>query len=189
MLPECRIDFELVRTIAGEFPGGSWQRLDCASLHRPTELNSRAREWELLTHVHKKGGNYAFLFPEAHFAEERQILLDGPAQRKIPFCFSTQSHSVSDGLFVAYVGKAANLHQRFQGHFGLTKKSTVAQVQFGLVKSGICTDRQSAVDFMLKHATIVYRELSADEHTANRDLLELSLCANFGSPFNIKSER
>lgn len=26
---------------------------------------------------------------------------------------------------------------------------------------------------MLKHATIVYRELSADEHTANRDLLEL----------------
>ena len=75
-----RIDFELVRTIAGEFPGGSWQRLDCASLHRPTELNPRAREWELLTHVHKKGGNYAFLFPEAHFAEERQILLDGPAQ-------------------------------------------------------------------------------------------------------------
>lgn len=171
-----RIDFELVRTIAGEFPGGSWQRLDCASLHRPTELNPRAREWELLTHVHKKGGNYAFLFPAAHFAEEKQILLDGPAQRKIPFCSSTQSHSVSDGLFVAYVWKAANLHQRFQ-------------VQFGLVKSGICTDRQSAVDFMLKHATIVYRELSADEHTANRDLLELSLCAKFGSPFNIKSER
>lgn len=110
-----RIDFELVCTIAGEFPGGSWQRLDCASLHRPTELNPRAREWELLTHVHKKGGNYAFLFPAAHFAEEKQILLDGPAQRKIPFCFSTQSHSVSDGLFVAYVGKAAIYTRDFKG--------------------------------------------------------------------------
>ncbi|MFA6545459.1 MAG: hypothetical protein WCS99_13655 [Limisphaerales bacterium] len=186
---ESRLDFEIVRTIADEFPLGSWQRINCSRLHTPTGLNPRAREWELLTHVHKKGGNYAFLFPAGHFAEEREILLDGPAQRKIPFRFSTQSHPAIEGLFVAYVGKAANLNQRFQWHFSLAEKNTGAQVQFGLVKSGICTDRQSAVDFMLKHATIVYRELSGDEHAANRDVVELSLCAKLASPFNIKSER
>ena len=90
---------------------------------------------------------------------------------------------------MAYVGKATNLTQRLQWHFSAANKSTAARVQYGLIKAVICADRQIAVDFMLKHATIVYRELSADEHTGNRDLLELSLCAKFGSPFNIKSER
>ncbi len=90
---------------------------------------------------------------------------------------------------MAYVGKAMNFTQRLQWHFSAANKSTAAQVQYGLIKAGVCADRQIAVDFMLKHATIAHRELSADEHTANRDLLELSLCANFGSPFNIKSER
>ncbi|MEK7469881.1 MAG: hypothetical protein AAB074_21140 [Planctomycetota bacterium] len=63
------------------------------------------------------------------------------------------------------------------------------QVRAGLVKSGFCVDRHLALDFMLQHAVIRYRELTGDEHAANRDLLELSLCARFAPPFNIKSER
>lgn len=175
--------------MTGEFPQGDWQRVQGSGLHTPTGRNPKARKWALLHHVHQKGGNYAFLFPKEYFAEEREITLDGPGQRKIPFCFSTQSHPPIDGLFVAYVGKAANLKQRFQWHFSLAAKNTGAQVQYGLVKAGICQDRQSAVDFMLKHASIVYRELTGDANAANRDLLELSLCARFAAPFNIKSER
>lgn len=189
MLREARINLQLVHAIADQFTLGEWQRLDCTLLHRPTKNRPRACAWDLLARVRSRGGNYAFLFPEGHFTMEHQILLDGPSKRQIPFCFSTRTHPTSDGQFVAYVGKATNLTQRLQWHFGGAGKSTAAQVQYGLVKAGICADRQIAVDFMLKHATIVYRELSGDEHAANRDLLELSMCAKFAPPFNIKSER
>lgn len=183
-----RINFDLVQRTVREFPGENWQTVHGSGLHMPTVQKPHARNWNLLQQVQKKGGNYAFLFPETFFAEEREIALDGPAKRKIPFCFSVQSHPASNGLVVVYVGKATDLQQRIQLHFGLTQKSTTAQVQYGLVKSRICTDRESAVRFMLQHAVIVYRELSGDEHTANSDLLEMSLCARFAPPFNIKSE-
>ena len=42
---------------------------------------------------------------------------------------------------------------------------------------------------MLDHATIAFRILNGIEHAANRDIIEISLCAKFMSPFNIKSER
>jgi hypothetical protein len=90
---------------------------------------------------------------------------------------------------VVYVGKASNLHQRLQGHFGTGATSTLVQVQNGLVESETCQDRPSAISFMLEHAVIVYRELSGDANVANRDLLELSLVAAFAPPFNVKSER
>lgn len=186
---ESRIDFDLVRACVENFPHGDWQQLLGSHLHVGTERDPRARKWAALNHVVKKGGNYVFLFPEANFSEERKIILDGPGGRKIPFHFSSKSHLPHSGLFVAYAGKAANLSQRFQWHFSLAARNTGAQVQYGLVKSGVCEDRQEAVDFMLANATIFYRELSGDENAANRDLLELSLCAKFAPPFNIKSER
>jgi hypothetical protein len=139
--------------------------------------------------VHKVGGNYAFLFPEANFAELREITLHGPGGLKIPFSFSLRGHVSQEGLIVAYVGRASNLNQRLQWHFSGAKKNTAAQVQHGLVNSGICDSLESAIHFMLNHAVIAYRELPGVENTANRDLLELSLCAQFAPPFNIKSER
>lgn len=189
MTPEARIDLIKVRRLAEDFPNGDWQQIHCLRLHAPTLRNPSFRKWALLKDIRDQGGNYAFLFPTHFFESERQIHLDGPAQRKIPFFFSTVTHPPTEGLFVAYVGKASNLYQRFQWHFGLAKKSTVAQVQFGLVKSGVCRDRQHAVNFMLEHATIAFRVLSGDTQAANRDLLELSLCAKLAPPFNIKSER
>ncbi len=180
---QARIDLEIVRTSAGDFPDG-WQRLSCNLLQSP-----RSRSWKPLRHVRKKGGVYAFLFPEVHFAEDRQIQLDGPARRLIPFHFSTRNHPPVGGYFVAYVGKASNLLQRLQWHFNLAQSTTVAQVQFGLIKSGISRDRHEAVEFMLQHGQIVYREFSGDTHVANRDLIEMSIFAKFAPPFNIKSER
>jgi len=90
---------------------------------------------------------------------------------------------------VAYVGRAANLLQRFQWHFSLAQINTGAQVQYGLVKCGACQNRKEAVTFMLNHARIAFHFLHGDERAANRDIIELSLCSRFMSPFNIKSER
>src|SRR5437879_2746971 len=96
-----RINFDLVRRIAGEFPGENWQTLHASDLHRPTAMKPHALNWSLLRQVQGKGGNYAFLFPKTLFAEEREITLDGPAKRKIPFRFSVLTHPVSNGLVVA----------------------------------------------------------------------------------------
>jgi hypothetical protein len=186
--PLARIDADLVRTVLGEFPSGDWKTLRASSL-RATGLPNLSRTWTGLSSIRSVGGNYVFLFPACHFEQEREISLDGPGSRKIPFRFSSRSHPPCDGLVVAYVGKAANLHQRFQWHFSLARRNTGAQVQYGLLKSGVCPSRSAAVEFMLLNAIIIYRTLPGDEHTANRDLLELSLCARFAPPFNIKSER
>ncbi len=183
------IDQAFVREVVGEFPHGSWKSLRGSNLSSSTEANSKARSWKCVRCLHKVGGVYAFLFPESHFLEEREISLDGPLKRSIPFRFSHKTHPAHEGYVVAYVGKATNLSQRFKLHFSRTERSTVVQVRAGLVKSGFCVDRHLALDFMLQHAVIRYRELTGDEHAANRDLLELSLCARFAPPFNIKSER
>lgn len=180
-----RLNLELVRTSTVQFPNAGWQFLNCKELVR----TNGKRSWQPLKHVEKKGGIYAFLFPEGHFSEVRQIALDGPAQRKIPFSFSTRNHPPVEGFLVAYVGKASNLLQRLRWHFNLAKSTTVAQVQFGLIKSGLSQGRNEAVKFMVQHGRVVYREFSGDTHVVNRDLLEMSLIAQFAPPFNIKSER
>ncbi len=41
---------------------------------------------------------------------------------------------------------------------------------------------------MLDHARIAYHIIHGDDHAANRDIIELSLCGKLMSPFNIKSE-
>lgn len=61
-------------------------------------------------------------------------------------------------------------------------------MQYGLVKCGKCQDRPAAVTFMLDHASLAYCVLDGDENVANRDILEVALCALFRAPFNIKSE-
>lgn len=184
-----RIDRNLVNSWTSEFPGGSWQRVSGRDIHAPTSSRLNGRNWQAVEKVRKVGGNYVFLFPERFFSDEREIHLDGPSKRKIPFRFCVKTHSAQNGHVAVYVGKASNLSQRFQWHFSLSERNTGAQVQSGLVKCGICKDRPEAVDFMLQHAVIFYREVPGDGHAANRDLLELSLCARFAPPFNIKSER
>ncbi len=185
----ARLDFALVNDLVEAFPGGKWKRLDGTRLQCAERANGSSRTWKELEHVKERGGNYAFLFPKVLFAQDREIQLDGPAGAKLPFRFTASDFETIDGLVVAYVGKAANLHQRFQWHFSAANINTGAQVQYGLVKSGVSPDREAAIRLMLEQAVIVYLELHGDENVANRDLLELKLCARFGPPFNIKAER
>lgn len=180
----ARLDQSLVRSIAAEFPKGKWRRITGLEI-----INANKKTWKSLKHLRKVGGNYAFLFPERFFSKEREILLHAPSRRQVPFRYCLKTIFASDEYVAAYVGKASNLAQRIQWHFSLAKRNTGAQVQYGLVNSKICRNRSAAVKFMLEHSIIYYRDLHGDGHVANRDLLELSLCARFAPPFNIKSER
>jgi hypothetical protein len=181
---------DLVRRAVDSFPAtGEWQQISCAELRAAKTLNPDARNWSPLTATGSKGGVYAFIFPKQFFADPRTIMLDGPGQRHIPFQFAAMPEQLTDHAgFVVYVGRAANLLQRFHWHFSLTERNTGAQVQYGLVKCGISKSRKDAVGFMLDHARIAYLIVHGDDHAANRDIIELSLCGKFMSPFNIKSE-
>jgi hypothetical protein len=181
---------DLVRRAVDSFPSaGEWQQITCAGLRAATISNPDARNWSPLTATGSKGGVYAFIFPKHFFADPRTIRLDGPGQRHIPFQFAAMPEHLADQAgFVVYIGRAANLLQRFHWHFSLTERNTGAQVQYGLVKCGICQNRKDADSFMLDHARIAYHIVHGDDQAANRDIIELSLCGKFMSPFNIKSE-
>lgn len=180
----ARIDFDLIQTITEKFPDkGEWKKLKL----QPTPRNRPDRQ--SLHDVREKGGNYAFLIPKSCFNGERKIELAGPKQQKIPFCFSAHNHHDINGDMVVYVGKSTNLCKRFKSHFSGGKQTTTTQVRDGLKNSGICTGIEEAISLMFQQACIFYHVLHGVEHTANRDLLELSLCAKFAPPFNIKSER
>lgn len=183
------LDFTLIRDLVDEFPRGSWKQLRCSDLRGNETRVTNTLNWSALADLRENGGNYAFLFPTTLFGEENVISLDGPGRKEIPFRFRARSHRVSESSFVAYVGKTSNLKKRIQWHFSHAETSTAVQVQQGLVNAKVCKDRRDAVDYMIAHATIVYRVLAGDDQAANRDLLEMSLCAKYGVPFNIKSER
>jgi hypothetical protein len=197
----ARVDFELVRGLARAFPGPPWRQVSGAELQAAAAIVGPAdgtkltfaprsgRSWKALKHLDERGGNYAFLLPRELFAQERRITLDGPAGSKITFAFRAGDFEDLGGHVVAYVGKASKLLQRFRYHFVSTEKNTTTQVRFGLTKSKIADGAKEALRLMEEKAVIVYHELHGVEHTANRDLLELSLCARFAPPFNLKSER
>jgi excinuclease UvrABC nuclease subunit len=95
----------------------------------------------------------------------------------------------ADGFGVVYVGRSTNLGQRWRGHFTRGERKDGGQVKFGIFDSGIQSDHDEALRVLREHARVVYTVLPGDEHCANRDILELSLCARLAPPFNIKSER
>ena len=51
------------------------------------------------------------------------------------------------------------------------------------------TTEAEAVHWMLENAQMVLHDLNGPEQTANRDIVEVTLCARHMPPFNIKSER
>lgn len=191
----ARLDPALVRTTIEGFPNAPiWQSLSCAKLIESTRATANgARDWMPLQNCKKKGGLYAFLFPGHLFRTPQRIALHAPQKNKskqtIQFEFSSHADLLlPDGRMVAYIGRSANLLNRIKGHFGLSKRSTLAQVQYGLVNCKTCCDRADAVRFILKHATLVYTLLDGPSNVANRDVIEVALWAKYMTPFNIKSE-
>jgi len=98
-------------------------------------------------------------------------------------------HPTFDDLIVVYVGKTTGLAKRFSDHLRGGGRSTANQVLCGLVDSECLPSIDEALRTTKRDATIIYCELPGDENTANRDLLEHRMCADFAPPFNIKSER
>jgi len=139
-------------------------------------------------HLKCVGGVYAILLPSAWFSAPRIVHLHGPKRIPIPFEF-TVPDLTGDGYGLVYVGRTTNLCQRWTGHLGKGKRKDGGQVKFGLVDCGLHPDEATALQALRKHARIVYTVLDAQEKCADRDLLEMSLCARFAPPFNIKSER
>lgn len=187
----AKLDPALVRKIVKGFPASpDWQSLNCAELVQSARAKKlKTRDWSALDHCKGKGGVYAFIFPAHLFSAPRRIELDSPNKQTITFEFSNHPELLlPDGRMVVYIGRSANLLKRIQGHFGLAKKTTLGQVQYGLYKSGLCNDRAETVRFMLKHATLAYTILDGPINVANRDVIEVALWAKYMTPFNIKSE-
>ena len=196
MSEPAKLDPLLVRTIIDGFPNAPhWQSLDCKKLIQSKRSRAtRTRDWSVLQDCDGKGGVYAFLFAGQSFSTPRRIKLHAPRKNKArkTILFEFVSHLellLPDGRMVMYVGRSANLLNRVKGHFGRSKKTTLAQVRDGLKNSKTCSNRPHAVRFILKHGTLVYAVLDGPTNVANRDVIEVALWAKYMTPFNIKSER
>jgi hypothetical protein len=186
----ARLDLNLVHHLTAAFPGEGWRSLETRLFitDRGEQISS---DWSHSSHLTTVGGVYAVLLPCAWFTPARTIPLHAPHthhERTIPFEFTLQPlGDASDG--VAYVGRTSNLAQRWRGHLSRGGRKDGGQVKFGLMDSGLHSDIDESLRSLRAHARIIYTVLSGPEHCANRDVLEMSLCARFAPPFNIKSER
>ena len=184
----ARLDSKAIKAAIKTFPAGKgWTPLNCDSLCSETKGK---RDWSSLCKLDKQAGVYAFLLPRAEFPSRYTFQLHGSARRQIEFQFAVEDLPIVNGnYFVAYVGRTANLLARFQLHFQSTERSTGAQVRKALVNCGYARDKREAVNFMLEHGRVVYRQMPGDENVGNRDIIEVGLWAKYRCPFNVKSER
>ena len=186
----ARLDIGTVDRLAGAFPAGEWRRLESRKFVADRE-NQIHSNWQIAAELAEVGGVYAILLPAGWFALPRTIPLHAPHSHMgamIPFEF-TVPPLTEDGYGVVYVGRTSNLLQRWQGHLSRGERKDGGQVKFGLVDCGLYSDPDSALRALRAHARILYVTLPGPANCANRDLLEMSLCARFAPPFNIKSER
>lgn len=149
-------------------------------------------DWRSTKQLKCVGGVYVVLLPTAWFSTPRILHLHAPRGYKgmlpIPFEF-TVPDLTSDGYGVVYVGRTTNFCQRWRGHLTLGKRKDGGQVKHGLVDCGLHAEETTALRALREHARLVYTVLSGPQQCANRDVLEMSLCARFAPAFNIKSER
>lgn len=192
MRRRARLDLKQVKTGVGGFPGNhSWVSFDCSDLRSGSGPKLR---WKPLKHLQKKAGNYVFLLPSKHFKKLRTIPLDGPSLKgiktKILFEFLPETVRIRGQTWaVLYVGKTTKLKQRFQWHLSAAKTNTGGQMQHCLVKCGLATNRDKAIQIILNEALLCYRVLDGGHNAANREMIEVGLWAKFNAPFNIKAER
>lgn len=180
------LDRELIERISDSFPNrGEWERLDSRNFLNPQR--PRYRSWACINHLDGIGGIYAFLLP-ADFFTERTIHLHSTRGSRIPFHF-TAAPITEDDFAVVYIGRTANFRNRFEEHHSTGNRLAAAQVKYRLIDCGLCGDQRPAIDFLHQHARIMWHRLTGQENAANRDIIELTLCARYMPPFNVKAER
>ncbi len=187
MTTPAKLDSVLIEDFVTSFPNGKgWEKLPCSQIGELTKKGYNS--WKNIAHLKGKGAVYAFYLPASFFASARTIHLHGPKGSKIPFEFNLTPERGDDKVIV-YIGRTSKLGQRFAAHLRKGARRASAQVKYGLMDSGICADQTSALAFIREHGLVVYRILDGPEQTANRDIIEICLCARYRPPFNIKSER
>jgi len=183
----ARLDDRLIERVVSEFPQGpGWEEFDCREIIRQQGMLEAT--WLPLRHLEQVGGVYAILLPAGGFARSRKIRLHGPKRKRIPFEF-TLKRLTRDGLGIVYIGRTTNLAQRWRGHLSRGERKDGGQVKFGLLDCRLCRNENAALRLLRESGRIAYCRLPGPENCANRDIIELKLCARFTPPFNIKSER
>lgn len=190
MRTPARLDAELVRGLAKSFPGPPWQSISTSVFVADRGLRIWSN-WSSAKHLEGVGGVYAILLPTAWFETPRILQLHAPhSHAGVPINYEfTVPELEGEGYGVVYVGRTANLCERWQGHLTAGERKDGGQVMHGLVDCKLHDNQKPALRELRKHARIIYTALPGSENCANRDILEVSLCARFGPAFNIKSER
>jgi len=186
----ARLQLEMVHRVADSFPNGEWRSIDAQvfAADRGDQIHSN---WQAAADVDEMGGVYAILLPASWFSKLTTIPLHAPHSHngeKIPYEFTVEPVT-DDGFGVVYFGRTSNLLQRWRGHLSRGERKDGGQVKFGLVDCGLYDNPDAALHDLRAHARIMYVVLPGPANCANRDVLEMSLCARFAPPFNIKSER
>lgn len=186
----ARLDLALTKKLARSFPGGK----DWKTIHARTFIADRGEilhsNWLSLSELRAIGGVYAVLVPVAWFDEIGTLLLHPPHRHCEEFItFEFTLPVLADGYGVIYVGRTTDLGRRFRQHLTEGKRNHGGQVKYGLLDCQLQPDSRSALRALREHTRICYTILSGSDQCANRDVLEMALCARFGPPFNIKSER
>ncbi len=187
------LDRPLIDELVASFPGGpKWRTWHCLECIRDNSENLSAR-WGSLAHLHQQGGVYVFTLPASLFPKSNFIRLHAPHSHKgerIPYEFTVEPLTDSDGWSVVYVGRTIDLKRRFRGHLLPGARKDGGQVKYGLLDCGLCNgDPNEGLRVLREKGRIFYTVLSGPDQCANRDILEMALCARFAPPFNIKSER
>jgi len=186
-----RLDRQRINRLSEGFPCDGWKQLESHTLFKESTRGVKSN-WKSIAALRGVGGVYVILLPSALFHPFRALPLHAPhrfAGHRITFEF-TVDPILPDGYGVVYVGRTTDLENRWRGHLSRGERKNGGQVRFGLMDCGLhATQGDDALLALRRDARIIFTELSGPENCANRDLLELTLCARFAPPFNIKSER
>jgi hypothetical protein len=186
----ARLDLEMTQRLAATFPHGEhWQTIHARAFVK--DCGDRiVSDWSSTASLEGVGGVYAVLLPVSWFEQPLTLPLHAPHRhRGEPILFEFTLSVLLDGYGVVYVGRTGNLRQRWRGHLIKGDRNDGGQVKFGLLDCALHTDVLTALRALRQHGRFIYTTLPGPENCANRDVLEMALCARFGPPFNIKSER
>jgi hypothetical protein len=186
----ARLDLSLTKKLAKSFPFSKhWQTVSASTFIADREERI-VSNWSSASHLKDVGGVYAVLLPAEWFAEMRILRLHPPHEHLEEFIsFEFSLSSLHDNYGVIYVGLTTDLKRRFSQHLTEGKRKNGGQVKHGLLDCGLHSDSSTALRALRQHGRFCYTMLPGPDNCANRDVLEMALCARFGPPFNIKSER